>query len=501
MAEQSPVPENEAADSMSSAAETTAAAAPEVESRRSASSSASENVSAKPRRKGLLPDRFYCPYAVMALRIIVGALFVVSGISKAVDPWGFIFKIEDYLAVWNITEPRTITLVVAIGLSVYEFVFGFLLMTGCFKRMAPWMLMLSMAFMLPLTAYIWIANPVDDCGCFGEMWKISNAATFWKNVAIVLALVYLVRFNAKLRRGVYRPAIQWAVVVILLFYTIIVSLYGYNVQPMIDFRPYPVGTDLYATLNGDSADDADEQILMVYERDDEEYEFSIDELPDSTWTFVRRVDMAPAHDGGGFTIYDVDNDDVTDIAIDEEGEMLLLVIPESNRVDIAYTYAINEMNKAINRTGGSMIALLAASPEGIERWIDMSMADYPCYIVEDTSLKQLARGCMSMVYLKDGVIEWKRALSAFDFSTVDALGSGAMSVGDIDIDDRNNFYVITVIAAAILLIIAITQEFILRLLPKKQKKQLTLQSEKEESHDDGVSASDAGSPDGEPTHE
>lgn len=437
------------------------------------------------RRINLIPDRFYCPYAVMALRIITGALFVISGFSKAVDPWGFIFKIEDYLAVWGMMEPRTVILVVAIALSVYEFVFGFLLMTGCFKRMAPWLLMLSMSFMLPLTAYIWIAEPVDDCGCFGEMWKISNAATFWKNVAIVLALAYLCRFNRRLRRGIYRPAIQWIVVLVLLLYTIIVSLYGYNIQPMVDFRPYPVGTNLYNVLNGSNSEGDGDDITMVYMRDGVEREFTIDSLPDSTWTFVRRVDGQP-HTGGdsGFSIYDTDNEDVTEYAVDDAGEMLILVIPESNRVDIAYTYAINEMNKAITRNGGSMIALLAATPDVVERWIDMSMADYPCYIAEDTSLKQLARGSMSMIYINDGVIIWKRALSAFDFSTVDSLGNGDLSIGSIVIDDSRNFRMITLAAAVILLIIALTQEFILRLLPEKQKKQLTLQSEKEDGESD-----------------
>lgn len=429
------------------------------------------------KKRHLIPERFYKPYVVVMLRVVIGALFIVSGLSKTVDPWGFIFKLEDYFAVWNFTEPRTITLVFAIALSVYEFVLGFLLLTGCFKRVAPRLLMLMMAFMLPLTAYIWSANPVDDCGCFGEMWKLSNAATFWKNVVIVLALIYLCRFNRTLRCGVYRPAIQWIVVVVLLVYTIIVSLYGYNVQPMIDFRPYPVGTDLYAVLNSDDDSD-DSSIIMVYERGGEEQEFTVDELPDSTWTFVRRVDNAASvADERGFSIYDVDGEEVTEFALNDSGEMLVLVIPEANRVDIAYTYAINEMDKAVARDGGSMIALIAATPDGIDRWIDMSLADYPCYIVEDTALKQLARGGMAMVYLRDGVIQWKRSLSAFDFRTVDELGNGTLTIDRLHIDDRHYFSTITIVALTLLLIIALTQEFILRLLPEKQKKQLPLQSE------------------------
>ena len=111
------------------------------------------------KKRRLIPDRFYKPYVVVMLRVVIGAIFIISGLSKAVDPWGFIFKLEDYFAVWNFTEPRTITLVVAIALSVYEFVLGFLLLTGCFKRVAPRLLMLMMAFMLPLTVLVMVLEP------------------------------------------------------------------------------------------------------------------------------------------------------------------------------------------------------------------------------------------------------------------------------------------------------------------------------------------------------
>ncbi|MDE5633243.1 MAG: DoxX family membrane protein, partial [Muribaculaceae bacterium] len=94
---------------------------------------------------------------VWAVRILVGALFVFSGIVKAIDLWGFVFKMEEYLAAWGMTQPRSLVLMAAMAVSAYETVFGFLLMTGCYKRVAPWALTLSMAVMLPLTAYIAIA--------------------------------------------------------------------------------------------------------------------------------------------------------------------------------------------------------------------------------------------------------------------------------------------------------------------------------------------------------
>lgn len=422
--------------------------------------------------------KLYSPYAVVALRIVIGALFIFSGIAKAVDPWGAVFKIEDYFMAWGINEPRTIIFVAAVALSTLELTLGFMLLAGGFKRASVWLLTAMMAFMLPLSLYIWIASPVDDCGCFGDALKISNPMTFWKNVAITGGLIYLCRYNRYLRRGVYRPAIQAMAALFVVIYSIALNLYGYNVQPMLDFRPYPVGTDMRAALAGDEADD-EAEIEMVYERDGERRTFGIDNLPDSTWTFVERVDRSiSAGEAPTFAIYDEYDDDITSDVISSEGDMLFLVIPESNRIDIAFTYATNEFDKAVRREGGSMVALLSSTPEGIAVWRDLSMADYPCYIVEDTSLKQLARGTMALVYLHDGVIKWKRALSAFDFATIDALSGETLRVSDIKVNDKGAFIKLTLIVVAILLFIAFTQEFLLRLLPKKQKKLVNLQSDK-----------------------
>lgn len=415
------------------------------------------------------PGRSYRAWVVVALRIVVGLLFVFSGFSKIVDIWGFIFKLEDYMAALGLTEPRTLLLVAAIGVSAFEMMAGFFLMTGCYKRVAPWLLTLLMAVMLPLTLWIWIADPVADCGCFGEALVISNAATFWKNVLLTAALTYLCVNNRFYKKDLYRPAIQWLVGVVLMFYSIFVGLYGYNVQPFVDFRPYPVGTDLASMLTSDDEDAEEENIEFVYEKDGEQRTFGIDELPDSTWTFVdRKIAHAGSEPEDAFAIYDGDENVASEV-IASEGEQLIVVIPESKRTDISYTYSANEFNKAIRREGGSMIGLIAASPEAIAEWMDLSMSDYPYYTVDDTSLKQLVRGTMSMIYLRDGVIRWKCTLSTFDFDSVDQIGKGELKVSDILIDSSAIFKVSTFGTLGFLLFLALFQQFILKLWKKTKK--------------------------------
>lgn len=344
---------------------------------------------------------------VWVMRIAIGAVFIVSGLAKAIDPWGTIYKMEQYLNVWGLPDVRSLVIVASVALSSVEFLLGTLLLAGSYRRSAPLLLLAVMAFMLPLSGYIALYNPVADCGCFGDFLIISNTATFVKNVFITAALVYLFIYNRRVG-GLYNPYLQWIEVVLLASYVLLVAVHGYSIQPLVDFRPYKVGTPLI--ISQDDEDDA--EYAFVYEKDGEQRQFDIDNLPDSTWTFVDRVAIGgEVNDSRTLTLYDAD-EDVTDLAITGNGDELIMFIPEIKNVDIANTYLINEIERKIDAGGGRFIAVIAADDEGVEVWKDIALADYPVYTAEDTAIKEVARGNISLVYLRDGVIVWKRTLGS-----------------------------------------------------------------------------------------
>lgn len=412
---------------------------------------------------------------VWSLRVIVGATFIISGVSKLIDLWGFIYKIEQYFRVWGIPDLRSIIFMIALLLSALEFAAGVMLATGSFKRCSAFGLSALMLFMLPLSAYLWLANPVEDCGCFGDFITISNLATFLKNLALCMALALLCLWNKNVK-GLYNPYVQWVQVVICLSYAAFVSLWGYNVQPMLDFRNYPVGTSLVV-----ENDINDEVVTFEYEKNGDRETFGIDNLPDSTWTFVKRIETSEVDDyGNGFVIME-DDEDITADVITDNGEQLLLLIPEVDRADISYTYIINEINRYINDRGGNIIGLIATNRHGLEYWKDISMADYELYSVEDTDVKEMARGHISFVYLKDGVIQWKRTLSSIDEDLFAYEHSDLKSpFEELYIDGNKIFGAITLfhVMAFVLLFVIDTSRMILtrRLCRKNQKKELTLQN-------------------------
>ncbi len=349
---------------------------------------------------------------VWIFRLIVGGTFIISGLAKMIDVWGSIYKIEQYLNVWGVPQPRSIVFFVALMLSGVEFILGCMLATGSYKRVSVWAMTALMAFMLPLTLYIAIDDPVPDCGCFGDFLVISNTATFLKNVLLVAMLVYLL-FNNNKVSGLFSTYTQWLEGFLCVIYVAVIGFFGYSVQPLVDFRPYKVGTSLVVD---EESDDTGLDIIFVYEKDGNRQSFSADNLPDSTWTFVDREigssNLVHEH-GDGIAIYDGD-DDVTSEVILDDGEQILLLIPEMHNIDISSTYLINEIERYIVSRGGEMIGVLGTNDDGLQQWRDLSMATYPLYTADDTSIKELARGNVAMVYLKDGIIQWKRTLVSID---------------------------------------------------------------------------------------
>ena len=128
---------------------------------------------------------------VNACRFLLAALFIFSGFVKAVDPLGSFYKIQDYLTAFGMISwfPTYLPLLFAIILSSAEFCVGVFLFFGVRRKVASTLALFLMGVMTPLTLYLALANPVSDCGCFGDAWVLTNWQTFGKNIILLIAAV------------------------------------------------------------------------------------------------------------------------------------------------------------------------------------------------------------------------------------------------------------------------------------------------------------------------
>ena len=365
----------------------------------------------------------WCQALTLLMRITVGGVFVISGFTKAVDPWGTCYKITDYLNAMGAGDWASTALFIAVTLAALEFILGVLIILGAYRRSAPWLAMLMMLVMTPLTLWLAVTDAVPDCGCFGDALHLSNWETLGKNVLLILGIIYLLCFNKSLR-SVYGPAVQWVVIALSLAFVLAVAYYGYFKQPLIDFRPYPIGTQLTSTTVVDN-DEGEDEFIFVYSKDGEEKEFTIDDLPDEEegWKYVTRyharrprgkVIIQHSSQPGSIAIHDEEGNDVTLDALSDNRRTLLLLFPDLPQVGVVHSFALNELTDAAFADGVSVIGLTPATTAQVDQWKDVSMASYPIYYMDDSELKMVARGNPAVVYLEDGTIIWKRTLSSLD---------------------------------------------------------------------------------------
>lgn len=345
----------------------------------------------------------HLPWVVWPLRLIVGGTFIFSGFAKAVDPWGFMLKIEEYLTAWHIGfVPGAAILCVAAMIAMAEFAVGALLALGCSRRMSPVLAFAILCVMTPLTLYIAIFSPVDDCGCFGDALVLSNWATFAKNVVLISMAFFLIKRSDDVG-SIFAPITHWIVTLASLGYCLTLSVIGYTMQPPVDFRPYKLGTSI-------TEDIGESELRMIYEKDGRRQSFAIDNLPGSDWQYIGRDEAGNEGHGKLLAVYDEYGEDVTAEVFEDDGPQMVLVVSNPKAHGRARSGMANNINDYVTAHGGSMIALVALPPESLANWIELANPEYDAYSAEDTSLKELARGDAALVYLEDGIIKWKRNL-------------------------------------------------------------------------------------------
>ena len=358
-------------------------------------------------------------------RLIAGGTFIFSGFVKAIDPWGTIYKFGEYFEAMGISMLPSLTLTGVFGLCAIEFLVGIFLVLGIYRKSAPLLALAFMCVMLPLTLWIAVADPVSDCGCFGDFLLISNWSTFWKNVILTAIIIWLIKFNRDCTYLI-SPAFQWLAVLFSAAFILIISFVGYTDQPLLDFRPYTAGTELVIAGDDDNtADDAD-NLVFVYEKDGQNREFGVDdELPDESdgWKFVERRQKQndakladPTHSGNKtFRIWNLNGDtDVTEEVMLTENKTLVLMIPELKNVSPATTWRINALYDWADSHSVDMIAVVSGNAYEIMEWKDMSMPEYPIYTSDDTAIKEVVRGNPGVVMTDNNKIQWKTSLGAID---------------------------------------------------------------------------------------
>lgn len=217
---------------------------------------------------------------VAVSRYVLAALFIFSGLAKAVNPFGLSVQLGEYFSAMHLPFFAPTAPIFAILLPALETLLGFMLLTNLCKRVSAWAVMLFMSFFTLLTLWIVIYSPVKDCGCFGDLLKISNMATFIKNIVFLALAIHLFVTTRRDNSPSKHPLLKWVIIVPL---SLILPIYTSFTLPIIDATPFRIGVNIPNAMDiPDDAPRAIQQTKLIYRnlKSGENKEF---EMTDTTW--------------------------------------------------------------------------------------------------------------------------------------------------------------------------------------------------------------------------
>ena len=344
-------------------------------------------------------------------RFLIAATFIFSGYVKAIDPLGTQYKIQDYLTALGLAGlfPDWITLVASVALSALEFCLGIFLLFAIHRRLVSKIILAFTAVMTLITVWIAVADPVKDCGCFGDALKLTNMETLGKNIILLAASLTVFRWPLRMVRFLSKST-QWIAINYTALFILVSSGHSIYHLPPLDFRPYHIGANIPEGMKiPEGAPQPEFETTFILQKNGQKKTFTLDDYPDSTWEFVDSKTVQtkegytpPIHD---FSIEDLSTgEDITDAVLSHKGYTFLLIAPHLEKSDDSNFGSIDQLYEYAQDNGYPFYCLTASGDKAIRHWCDITGAEYPFCATDEVTLKTIIRSNPGLLLLKDGTI-------------------------------------------------------------------------------------------------
>lgn len=352
-------------------------------------------------------------------RIILGVTFIFSGFVKAVDPFGTAYKIEDYFAAFNLSSLSFLSLPGSVLQSIVEFAMGACMLFGLYRKWNSRLTLVVMIFMTILTLYLAIADPVDDCGCFGDALIITNWQTFYKNIVLLICSIIVFRYCERIS-NLFTGKTYWLAFLYIFIFIGLFAFRNYLYDPLFDFRPYKIGSDIPELMNVEDGKGREEKSFLVYVKDGVEKEFTEDNYPweDSTWVFVR-MDTKVIKEGEKPVINDflinklvfnaekteVETQlDITQEILSDSNYVFLMITPSLTTMDMSYLSGFEDVENYAKDHGYEFLCVTASATDEIMQWSKDNTINFDFCAADGRMLKTVIRSNPGLILLKNGVV-------------------------------------------------------------------------------------------------
>lgn len=346
------------------------------------------------------------------LRILIGGLFIFSGLVKANDPLGLSYKMEEFFELWHTTWMVPYGTGLSVTMNAWEIVAGVALWVGWKPKWTLGSLLAMILFFTALTGYTYYTGYPKTCGCFGDCLPINASVSFYKDVALLLGIGFLI-WKLTWIQPIFNKRYQRVCMLAAVVFSIGLEFYVLHHLPVVDCLPYQVGKNIIEQRKQPPPPPGS-TVMFVYSRKGIEMEFPADQFPtdfnSKDYQFVRRYDSGeiPQAPIQGFVLYGSGGADTTDAIL--SSERIFLLFSEN----IQYNSPTWETPlKAIQQLANQKAVPLVLITNRPDRWTADLKRIYPEIILlscDRTPIRTAARVNPTLYEIKQGSIQGKWAL-------------------------------------------------------------------------------------------
>lgn len=351
-------------------------------------------------------------------RILVGMLFVFSGLVKINDPLGFSYKLEEYFDVFHIGFLSGLSLYLSIILCALEIIFGFALLIGARAVSVAWGLLLLIVFFAFLTFYSAYFKVVQSCGCFGDAIPLTPWQSFSKDIILLLLIVVLF-VHRKNIRPMFAPKMGDSLLLLTTVVSVGFGLYTYNFLPVVDFLPYKIGANIPDEMKTPPGAQPDEYELTYNLKNKKTGATKImtntdyiktNIWKDNNWQIIGQPESRLVKTGFTPKIRDLNIQDAQGTNYNKElfsnpFYSLMIIAYDLNKTD---DEAINRLNAvAINLTANyniRTVLVTSNSPHDAEIFSKKHHLATEIFYADEVPLKTMVRANPGILLLKNGTV-------------------------------------------------------------------------------------------------
>jgi uncharacterized membrane protein YphA (DoxX/SURF4 family) len=354
---------------------------------------------------------------VSIARVIVGLLFIFSGLVKANDPLGLSYKMQEFFELWGMTKFNSWTLWMSVLMNAFEMIAGFALLLGWRIKIFSWLLLLLILFFTFLTGYTYITGVPKNCGCFGDCLPISSKISFLKDVILTI-LIGFIFWKQKYIKPLFK---EKATILAMLGITILsfgFQWYTLNYLPVVDCLPYKIGKNINDQMKiPANAVPEIRVVTYVYEKDGKKIKFVVPNYPagfDSTYKLISRNDeiVREAKNNEppikGFTLNGVTDEDSAQIVLSQPHAVLLFC--EDFSVPVSkWEKGFAEIYAAAKAKNIPAYMITTRLSEVLDNIKNTPFADIQVFSFDGVAMRTAARTNPCVYLLKEGTIIDKKS--------------------------------------------------------------------------------------------